>query len=109
VLQPVVYPADFGYPSAPLEVDEAMRKKIEERLLELGRRASFQTQPLIRIGQPYQEIGLAASEMQADLIIIATHGRTGLKHVLLGSTAERVARHAPCPVLIVRERERDFA
>jgi len=43
-----------------------------------------------------------------DLIVIATHGYTGLKHVLLGSTAERVVRHAPCPVLTVRERERDF-
>ena len=46
--------------------------------------------------------------MEADLIIISTHGYTGLKHVLLGSTAERVVRHAPCPVLVVRETEREF-
>jgi len=42
------------------------------------------------------------------LVILSTHGRTGLKHVLLGSVAESVVRHAPCPVLIVRVREREF-
>jgi universal stress protein A len=108
VIQPMVYPTDFGYPPAPLEVDEAVRSRIEQRLVDLGQTWGMQGQPLIRFGQPYQEIGLAAAELQTDLIIIATHGRTGLKHVLLGSTAERVLRHAPCPVLIVREREHDF-
>ncbi len=43
-----------------------------------------------------------------DLIIISTHGCTGLKHALLGSTAERVVRHAPCPVLTVRDKEHEF-
>ena len=49
-----------------------------------------------------------AAELAADLIVIATHGHTGLKHLLLGSTAERVVRLAPCPVLTVREREHEF-
>ena len=42
------------------------------------------------------------------LIVLATRGYSGLKHVLLGSTAERVVRHAPCPVLVVREHEHEF-
>ena len=63
---------------------------------------------LVRDGAPFDEICKAAKEIESDLIVIATHGYTGLKHVFLGSTAERVVRHAPCPVLIVRERERDF-
>ena len=63
---------------------------------------------LIRQGTPHQEITESAHELDADLIIIATLGRTGLAHVLLGSTTERVVRHAPCPVLVVREEERDF-
>src|SRR5262245_56117697 len=50
----------------------------------------------------------AARALKADLIIISTHAYTGLEHALLGSTTERVVRHAPCPVLVVRERERDF-
>lgn len=65
-------------------------------------------EPLVRKGVPYHEIVLAAKELQSDLIVIGTHGRTGLRHVLTGSTAERVVRHAPCPVLVVRECERDF-
>jgi len=44
--------------------------------------------------------------LSADLIVIGTHGRTGLDHALLGSTAERVVRHAPCPVMVVRGNER---
>jgi nucleotide-binding universal stress UspA family protein len=62
----------------------------------------------VRGGVPWQEVVDAARESDADLIIVATHGHTGLAHVLLGSVAERVVRHAPCPVLVVRERERDF-
>jgi nucleotide-binding universal stress UspA family protein len=52
----------------------------------------------IRGGQPYQEIVLLAREIHADLIVLATRGRSGLKRLLLGSTAERVIRNAPCPV-----------
>lgn len=58
---------------------------------------------LVRFGSAYHEIADAANTLKADLIIISTHGRTGLKHVLLGSTAERVVRHARCPVLVVRQ------
>jgi universal stress protein A len=56
----------------------------------------------VRIGKPFNEISLLAGKLKADLIVIATHGYTGLKHVMLGSTAERVVRHSPCPVLVVR-------
>ena len=62
----------------------------------------------IREGTPHDEITEAARESEADLIIIATNGRTGLTHILLGSTSERVVRHAPCPVLVVREKEHEF-
>ncbi len=59
-------------------------------------------QKLVRFGRSHHEITEAARTLKVDLIIIATHGRTGLKHVFLGSTAERVVRHAPCPVLVIR-------
>lgn len=59
---------------------------------------------LVRFGSAFHEIADAAGTLKADLIIISTHGRTGLKHALLGSTTERVVRHAPCPVLVVRQR-----
>ena len=59
----------------------------------------------VRTGKPFHEITTAAREGAADFIVIATHGYTGVERVMLGSTAERVARHAPCPVLIVPTRE----
>ena len=52
-------------------------------------------------GRPYEQICRLARRLEIDLIITATRGRTGLKHLALGSTAERVVRHAPCPVLVV--------
>ena len=59
---------------------------------------------LVRFGRSFHEIASAARTRKVDLIIISTHGYTGLKHALLGSTTERVVRHAPCPVLVVRQR-----
>jgi nucleotide-binding universal stress UspA family protein len=49
-----------------------------------------------------------AREICADLVITTTHGRTGLSHLLMGSTVEKIIRHAPCPVLVLSEREHDF-
>jgi universal stress protein A len=54
-------------------------------------------------GVPFQEILDTAKARQVDLIIMGTHGRTGLSHVLLGSVAEKVVRLAPCPVLVARQ------
>jgi nucleotide-binding universal stress UspA family protein len=53
-------------------------------------------------GVPFNEIINAATEINVDLIVIGTHGRTGLSHVMLGSVAEKVVRKASCPVLTVR-------
>ncbi len=54
-------------------------------------------------GVPFNEIIAAAKTQQVDLIVMGTHGRTGLQHVLLGSVAEKVVRLAPCPVLVARQ------
>jgi len=62
----------------------------------------------IRRGVPTHEIVKAAEELDVDLIIMATHGVRGWKHFGLGSTADRVARAATCPVLVVRDKEREF-
>ena len=62
--------------------------------------AGFDT--ILATGIPYREIVRTARDAAAELIVIGTHGRTGVEHVLFGSTAERVVRMAPCPVLSVR-------
>jgi nucleotide-binding universal stress UspA family protein len=56
----------------------------------------------LREGRAYEEICAAARRLNADLVVIATHGYTGYEHMFLGSTAERVVQHARCPVLVVR-------
>jgi universal stress protein A len=63
--------------------------------------AAVVTEGLVKFGKPFQEIVKVAMERDVDLIIIATHGYTGLKHIQLGSTAEMVVRYAPCPVLVL--------
>jgi nucleotide-binding universal stress UspA family protein len=90
---------------------DSVRKNACECLEALARKElkpAIQSATLVRSGSAFNEIVAVARELQIDLIIIATHGYSGLKHFLLGSTAERVVRHAPCPVLVVRDREHDF-
>jgi universal stress protein A len=112
VVEPAVYPTELGY--VPIEIDalhRGMQNTAREKLAELtAKRVSgaFRANALVRVGRPHIEITAAAKELRADLIVIATHGYTGLKHAIMGSTAERVVRHAPCPVLTVREKEHDF-
>ena len=97
-----------GFPLAPEVVhkvaatEEAELAKWKSRALELGVK-----EVAIRVlaGTPWDQILTAVgSDRAIDLIVMGTHGRTGLQHVLLGSVAERVVRQAPCPVLVVRMR-----
>jgi nucleotide-binding universal stress UspA family protein len=64
--------------------------------------------PAIRMGVAAHEIVEVAEQLNADLIVIATRGYEAWKHLVIGSTTARVARAAPCPVLVVRENEHDF-
>ncbi len=59
----------------------------------------------VLVGNPFVEIVQYATDQQLDLIVMGTHGRTGLQHVMLGSVAERVLRKSTCPVLTVRSTE----
>jgi nucleotide-binding universal stress UspA family protein len=63
---------------------------------------TVETQALVGVGPAAEKIIEAAKEKSADLIVVATHGRTGFSHALMGSVAEKVVRQAPCPVLTIR-------
>ena len=65
-------------------------------------KASVPLEVIIAVGKPAQEILRIARDESVDLIVMGTHGRTGLRHLLLGSVAEEVTRHASCPVFTVR-------
>jgi nucleotide-binding universal stress UspA family protein len=64
--------------------------------------------PCVVEGAPYDAIVRFAADKEIDLIVMGTHGRTGLAHLFMGSVAEKVVRKAPCPVLTVRQPEHEF-
>ena len=86
----------------------ARRKKQLSELVHKHLPARLSSRIELRHGSPSIEIINAAKEWNADLIIMSTHGRTGRVHAFVGSVAADVTRMAPCPVLVVRQRERDF-
>ncbi len=107
VAEPVATP-DFAQ-SFPLLMEDdklmaAAKKELDRVVQTSGIEPKLMEKTLVRFGRSFHEIAEAARTLKVDLIIIATHGHTGLKHVLLGSTTERVVRHAPCPVLVVRQK-----
>jgi nucleotide-binding universal stress UspA family protein len=100
---------------APYVPDRSMfddfEKKAQARLEEVVRKripAGIETEAIVRAGRAFAEIVRAAKEKEADMIVIATHGRSGLSHAMFGSTAEKVVRKAPCPVLSIKHPEHEF-
>ena len=110
VVPPIYTMGEFGgieYPQLQAEMQENGHKALA-KLNEEEVRGVVPTEALVRLGAPANEIVETARSLQSDLIVVSTHGRTGIKHLLLGSVAEHVVRRAPCPVMIVREREHEF-
>jgi nucleotide-binding universal stress UspA family protein len=110
-LPPLALPVggDFGYvPAGTYEaIDRRAREHAQKQLTALisrARKAGVRTTAVLVDGAPHEQVPRAARRMRADLIVIGTHGRTGISKVLLGSVAERLVRLAPCPVLTVRGR-----
>ena len=111
VVPPPAYPVgEFGgieYGNLLVDMRAAGEKQLTAMANdEVGDEAPVDT--VVRSGAPAREIIEAARQLNTDIIVISTHGHTGLKHVLLGSVAEHVIRGAPCPVLVVREREHEI-
>jgi len=87
---------------------ESVQQENLERLRAEIARQGIEVVTETRRGSPFLEIISYAQEKEIDLIIMGTHGWSGLDHVLMGSTAEVVVRKAPCPVLTVRPAVHDF-
>jgi nucleotide-binding universal stress UspA family protein len=97
----------------PATALEKVRQRATERLVEVGKRfASF---PPIRVvahfrrGSPAREVAQLAADLDADLVVVGSHGRSGAERLILGSVAEHVSRLARCPVWIVRPKNHDKA
>ena len=105
------YSADFVGPVIssgflPQSFEENRNEQLADELKTIARKAGLspRDQTHLKTGaSAFHEICRLAQEIPADLIVMPTHGYTGLKHVFLGSTAERVVQHAPCPVFVVRQ------
>ena len=95
---------DAQVPSAELLAE--LRRKGNEMLQSAARRvpAKLAAQTILKEGKPADEVVEAASEAKVQLVVLGTHGRSRLSHLLLGSTAEAVIRQAPCAVLTVRNK-----
>src|SRR5208337_393102 len=113
-LAPVMLTPEFG---PGLDTGAMGRIAEEQRLLaqrELDkivgrlRDGGLKARSLLRVGAPFLEVINAAQSEAADLIVMGTHGRSGLAHVLMGSVAERVVQKSPCAVLTVRHPDRKF-
>jgi nucleotide-binding universal stress UspA family protein len=106
VVEPTIYPADLGFGQVVLPgVEEELRQKGAQELEVLIEREIGDRVPAtssVRTGNPHHEILNEAEERRVDLIIVATHGHSGVEHMLFGSTADRIVRHARCPVLTIR-------
>ena len=106
VIEPAVIPDNFGIvPPAYEEMTAVLASTAEEKLNQLAAELAAScgaVKTVVRTGRAPWEVVRLAEDVGADLIIITTHGYTGLKHALLGSTAELIVRHAPCPVLTIR-------
>jgi nucleotide-binding universal stress UspA family protein len=99
VVPPVAVPVDQFTTAARA----ALERVVEDHQLE-----RFVVHREVREGTPFYEIIRFARETEIDLIVMGTHGHTGLAHVLLGSVSEKVVRKAPCPVLTTRHPEHEF-
>ena len=89
-------------PSVWQQLETSLAEGMEEPLARVHE-AGLQGETVIAEGIPFQTIVDTAGDRDVDLIVMGTHGRTGLTHVLMGSVAEKVVRLAPCPVLVTRK------
>jgi universal stress protein A len=105
-VEPLPYPVEFGpLPAILTDAEPVLLKRAKEQLealrsKELG--ALPKSRVVVEIGVPEHAICEAAKRERCDLVVLSTHGRSGLSHLLIGSVAERVLRFAPCPVLTIK-------
>jgi len=95
----------YDLPLLTQQSEEVAREKMRELVQKL-KGEGLEVTSSIEIGHAGQQICARAEDEGVDIIVTSTHGRTGMRHILLGSTAEYVVRHAPCPVLVAPTRER---
>jgi universal stress protein A len=108
ILLHVVQPYPIVPEMATVDVDMVQEGRKQREVLRLTIGDALPVSTAMRSGPAAAEIVRAARELGSDLIVLSTQGHTGITRVILGSTAEQVVRLAPCPVLVVRQKEHEF-
>ncbi len=109
VIPPQPIAADVNVPYVPLEIElEKNAKEDLERIVKEEVQEGVVVEQVMAFGLPSDCVIAQAQKENVDLIILGTHGRTGISRLLMGSTAENVIRHAGCPVLVVKALEKEF-
>ena len=95
---------------SPEEISEKLERRAREKLNLLAHKYqdSIAVDTAVRTGKPFVEIVKMAKEFDIDLIVMGSHGRTGITHLLIGSVAEKVTRKATCPVLVFKDKKAKF-
>lgn len=113
VVEPIVATVGYAGVTEPLpmaDISDQLEDSAARELPKISQREEFaglSVEDVIVHGDAASEIVRVAKERKVDLIVISSHGRTGLGRILFGSTAEHVVRHAPCPVLVVKPRQEE--
>lgn len=111
VYQPISFALPEGYvlpaPSALADLEVSLGKSLDDARRDVEK-SGLRVDTKIVQGVPFAEIVRLAREGSYDLVVLSTHGRTGIRHALLGSVAEKVVRKAQCPVLTVRPPGHEF-
>jgi nucleotide-binding universal stress UspA family protein len=112
VVEPIIYPPDLSIgqitlPALNFQIDEKAKEELHRAAKESFAKET-KVKIVVKLGKPYLEIIETARAESIDLIIISTHGHSGVEQILFGSTADKVVRKAPCPVLTLREPIKGF-
>ena len=104
VVEPFTYADDFGIDyGAQLREMEATARRLLDNTAASMKRTGADVESILLSGNPSAEIVKFAKEETIDLIVMATHGRSGVEHLLMGSVAEKILRKSPCPVMTVKK------
>ncbi|MCC7203417.1 MAG: universal stress protein [Nitrospirae bacterium] len=105
VIEPFTYADDFGIDyGAQLREMEATARRLLDKTVASMKKTGANIESVMLSGNPSAEIVRFARDEAIDLIVMATHGRSGVEHLLMGSVAEKVVRRSPCPVMTVKKK-----
>ncbi len=100
---PVLEPNDPGVIWYNIDDEDRKKHAAEALQKELAKRGHDAVQVVVRFGNPGHEIAQYAKDADVGLVVLSSHGQSGLKHLLIGSVAERIVRQAHCPVLVLKK------